>query len=240
MMKRRMMYALAGLVAVVAALPASAQFVLTPQGFVNGVGGTPDRYVIECPGAGQEELFRAVDYYMESQLAGPRTMFHASAPDSFTVNAFVRGAIADGKPMFRRMYDMEFRMMFDIRDGMVCVWVPEVKYLGRLVVEEEEPDGKPDGPGVGVVVSLRPPGKMERQMLFISREASVYGGVPYDGAGEVIFNRRGRLRKKTAKESLENYFNGLVQALGRHVGFAAEVRQEQPPQSQSQSGRNNL
>lgn len=75
-------------------------------------------------GRDQEELFRAVSYFLEVQMAGSRTMFHAAEPDSFSVNAFVRGAVADGARAFRSLYDMEFRMMFDIRDGQVCVRAP--------------------------------------------------------------------------------------------------------------------
>lgn len=69
-------------------LPVFPQFVLTPQGFVNAADGTSDCYVIECPGAGQEELFRAVSYFLEVQMAGSRTMFHAAEPDSFSVQCF--------------------------------------------------------------------------------------------------------------------------------------------------------
>ena len=88
---KKWMKLLPAVAALFVSLPVFPQFVLTPQGFVNAADGTSDCYVIECPGAGQEELFRAVSYFLEVQMAGSRTMFHAAEPDSFSVNAFVRG-----------------------------------------------------------------------------------------------------------------------------------------------------
>ena len=214
---KKWMNLLPAVAALFVSLPVFPQFVLTPQGFVNAADGTSDCYVIECPGAGQEELFRAVSYFLEVQMAGSRTMFHAAEPDSFSVNAFVRGAVADGARAFRSLYDMEFRMMFDIRDGQVCVRAPEVKAMRRVTFDEEAEPEAPMEPGLTVRIGHRP-GKVEVARLFVSRSYVPVGASLYDGSGgDVIFNRRGKLKRKVAKASLEDYINGLTGALERHL-----------------------
>ena len=52
----------------------------------------------------------------------------------------------------------------------------------------------------------------------MSRSYVPVGASLYDGSGgDVIFNKRGKLKRKVAKASLEDYFNGLTGALERHL-----------------------
>lgn len=204
-------------VALFLSLPVCGQFTLTPRGFVNTWDKGVGYYVIDCPGRGQEELFRAVSYYLEVQLAGPHTMFHAVEPESFSVNAFVLDAVADGKGALRSVYDLEFRMTFDIRDGRVCVWAPEVKSMQYVRSVGTEAQAEIAGePGLTIRVG-HTPGNMQFVRLFVSPEYMVLGAPLYDISGYSIYNKRGKLKRKVAKESLENYFNNLTVALERYL-----------------------
>ena len=112
---------------------------------------------------------------------------------------------------------MEFRMMFDIRDGQVCVRAPEVKAMRRVTFDEEAEPEAPMEPGLTVRIGHRP-GKVEVARLFVARSDVPVGASLYDGSGgDVIFNKRGKLKRKVAKASLEDYFNGLTGALERHL-----------------------
>lgn len=220
-MKYKIKIVLAALAALFASLPAYSQFRLTETGMVNDRNRHLEYYVINCPGKGQEELFREVSYYLESTLGNRYSIFNAIEPDSFTATAFVPGVVVNGKSWSRNAYDLEFRLMVDIRDEYVRVWAPDIKAMTRLKRESVSgmiTVGEPDS--ATSIVVRRPEEEMRVVMLFVSERYIPGKAGQYSFGGEVIFNRRGKLKNKYAKRSLEDYVNSLVNSLDGYINIA--------------------
>lgn len=205
------------LMAVIVSMPAYSQFRLTEKGLVNSKDKKLGYYTIECPGKDAAELFRAVSYFTEARMAGPWTSFTAAEPDAFAVNAFVPGVIADGKRKVRSVYDIDFRIMFNISDGKVMVWMPEIKSMGRMMrfdatenISEETDDG------VTVKIGRKFP-YSKRLMLFVSEKYVSGGSSQYRPGSSAIYNRHGKLKRRIAKESVEDYFNSFTGSLDRYI-----------------------
>lgn len=203
------------LAAVACWVTAEAQFTLTPSGFVNDKSPKEGYYLIECPGQSADEIFRTVAYFMESSFAFPWTGFNAMEPESFTVTTTVPGAVVDSKrPSPSDVYDVEFRWRVDIRDGAVKVWAPEVNSLSR---EASSPVSLSLGIGVGTG-DIEVPPVVGRSFMFLSTHYRPGQTRQYSAGSSAIFNRRGKLKHKILKASLEDYFNSYVVALEKYLG----------------------
>ncbi len=198
--------------------PASAQFVLTPDGFVNSVDGSGS-YVIECPGVSCERLYRALRYCAESYLSGPFTYFSEMEPEAFTVNAKMpKGLLVGYKSLFGgKVYDISFRIRFDVRDGAVSMFVPEVKSMQfgifKTKYSDVDLDVEADFGFDSKSVSVEMPQQVVSvERLYVSAQYCPVGGNPYpnNAYSSVIFNRKGTVSNSAAKEALEYYFNTLA------------------------------
>lgn len=219
-MKSKIKTIVAAFAMLAAALPVHAQFRLTERGMVSDRDRKTEYCIVECPEKGREELFRKVAYYLESVLGGESAVFNALEPDSFTVNACVPGAVMDGKSWLRTAYDLEYRMMVDTRDGYVRIWAPEIITMSRWKVNSESSvSAGVDSPGISVIVGL-PCENMKVAKMFVSEKYMPGKVGQYSSGGTVIFNKRGKLKNKYAKRSLEDYFNSLVDSIDHYINFA--------------------
>lgn len=203
---------------------AYSQFRLTSHGLVNDRNKSTEYYVVECPGMERQELFRTVSYYMESRLNSPWSAFNAVEPDSFTVNAVVPGAVVDGKSWSRNAYDLEFHTMIAIRDGLVLIWIPEI--ISMTCLKEEAMEGSvASGEAVsGISIRIGPSQENVRvARLFVSEKYIPGKAGQYRSGGKVIYNKRGKLKNKYAKQSLEDYFNSLVSSLERYIRLQQDL-----------------
>lgn len=185
-----------------------AQFVLTDKGLTNAKHKGQDYYVIECPGRSQQAIFTLLAYFMESRYAYPWSQFNAIEPDSFAVSTFAPESVIDGKSLFRDIYDMGFQMMFDVRDGAVRVWAPVINSMSRETNVAVS---------VGTdVVQVTTPVK-ETTYLFVSTEYNPGNAKQYRSGSSSIYNKRGKLKKKHAKQAIETYFNTTVNSLALYL-----------------------
>lgn len=192
---------------------ANAQFTLTPTGFVSDNPADADFYLIECPGQGAEDIFRAVAYFMESSFPFPWTQFNAIEPESFTVFTVVPDAVVDGRrPTAGKVYDMEFRWRVDIRDGMIRLWVPEIGSLSR---EKRNTVSFDVGVGIGTESVELP--VVGRSFIFVSTNYLPGQTRRYRTGSSAIFNRKGKLKREILKASLEDYFNSMTGSLEKYL-----------------------
>lgn len=208
----------------VVSLPAYPQFRLTARGMVNKSDRSLEYYTLTCPEVEQEELFQMVSYYIEGRLGSPWTVFTARNPDSFTVNAIVPGVVVDGKSWSRSAYDLEFRMMLDIGNGVVRIWMPEIISMTCLKEEEIEGSVNSDETVSGISVRIgQSQDKVRIARLFVSEKYIPGKAGQYRSGGKVIYNKRGKLKNRYAKESLEDYFNYLVDSLEEYINLRQDL-----------------
>lgn len=205
-------------IAAATVLPASAQFVLTPDGFVNSSDGSGS-YVIECPGVSGKKLYRALRYCAESYLSGPFTYFSEMEPEAFTVNAKMpKGLLVSYKSFLGgKVYDISFRIRFDVMDEAVSMFAPEVKSMQFGIFKETysdvdlnvEAEFGVDSKSISVEM---PQQVISVERLYVSARYCPVGGNPYPNttSSSVIFNRKGAVTNGAAKKALENYFNTLA------------------------------
>lgn len=195
-------------------MPLQAQLKLTVDGFVNEKDVKQECYIIECPGLDRCVIADAVGYFAESQLGNPWTLFNGLGCESFTVKGVAPEAIYNGKGMFRENYDMEYRIMFDFGDGFVRVWSPEI-----LGLSCRKPKNVSISIGVGGndVNACAEHLSEDLKNMYISENYRPQGARGYDYSGVSIYNKRGKLKQKYAKQSLEEYFNGFVLRLEQYL-----------------------
>lgn len=176
--------ALLFLVALTAGKIFAQGFTLTPDGFVNTNDEGKGFVVFETTGT-QQELYNKAKTYLMKLYRSPKDVLSESAPETITINGISTDAVQKkAMGMVAVSYDMNYTIVLQFKDGKVRVDAPSFSLYS-------------DGSGKPIKMYLK--GKSN-------------GGVGSEVIN-TIYNTKGQLKAKYAKDQLESFFNDYIQSL---------------------------
>lgn len=101
----------------------SAQFSLTPNGFINPDSPDNNYVVYEFTGKSQQEIYDAAIAYLYSIYVNPDAVLSTAQNNSITINAFTNNAIQFAKKVY---CDMTYSLSLQIKDGKLRINAPYV------------------------------------------------------------------------------------------------------------------
>ncbi|WP_018627630.1 hypothetical protein [Niabella aurantiaca] len=152
-----------------------AQFLLKPDGFA--ASGGKNYYVIEVPGASQQQLFEAVERRIQASFGSFRDRIVTDPGKEIIFQATDRR----GLNYYRKDYDITFQASFEFKEGKIKVNAPVIRGIRSF-------DPRVDS--VATVLAVRSPGTV----IFLNRSYFVY-------------DKKGKLKNRSLKEILETRFN---------------------------------
>ncbi|WP_300601795.1 hypothetical protein [Niabella sp.] len=152
-----------------------AQFLLKPEGFVTAQG--KGYYVVEVPGATQQQLFEAVERRVQTSFGAYRDRIATDSSKEIIFQATDRQALNYSG----RSYDVTFQAGFEFKDGKIKVNAPVIKSIRSF---------NPPADSVVFVLGI----KSQEALIFQSWHSFVY-------------DKKDKLRNRLLKETLESFVN---------------------------------
>lgn len=104
-------------------MPLEAQFLLTPDGFVNPKTPGKNYVVYEFPGKSQQEIFNATVSYLYSIYVNPDVVLSLSGNNLITINGLGKNAIQTDRKSF---YDIKYTISIQIREERMRINAPYI------------------------------------------------------------------------------------------------------------------
>lgn len=159
-------------------------FTLTPDGFVSSEDASKSYIVIESEGT-QAELYKKVKNYLMKIYRSPKDVLSESEPDAITINGIEQDAVQrKAMGMVAVSYDMNYTIGIMFKDGRIRV----------------------DSPSF----SLSSYNGDKAVKMYLSGKSN--GGLGSEVVN-TIYNTKGDLKAKYAKEQLEAFFNSYIKDL---------------------------
>ncbi|SDC78995.1 hypothetical protein [Niabella drilacis] len=155
-----------------------AQFLLQPGGFV--ADGGKGFYVVEVPGASQQQLFEALERRVQTSFGAFRSRVSADEGRELLFQATDRG----GLTYYGRDYDVTFLASFEFKKGKIKVNAPVIKSIRSF------------NPLVDSVASLL---TVKSQEPLIFREWRSF-----------VYDKKDKLKNRQLKETLEAFMNKRI------------------------------
>lgn len=175
---------------VMASVSAIAQsFTLTPNGFVSSDDETKNYVVVDIQGT-QQELYKKVRAYLVSIYRSPKDVLSESEPDVITINGIESDAVQKkALGMAAASYDMNYTISIRFKDGRIRFDAPTFTLA----------DYKSGSKTIRLLLQGKSNGGFGSEVI------------------NVIYNKKGELKAKYAKEALEKFFNNYITDLKKGV-----------------------
>lgn len=160
-------------------------FTLTANGFVDEKNTEKTFVVIEATGT-QAGLYNKAKAYLTSIYRSPKDVLSEAAPDLITVNGIETDAVQKkAMGMVAVSYDMNYTLTIRFKDGRIRVDAP------TFTLADYDNGSKPI------------------KMVLCGKSNGGFGSEVINA----IYNKKGELKAKYAKDALEAFFNGYVARL---------------------------
>jgi hypothetical protein len=100
------------------------KFTLTPLGFVNEDDSAKTYIVIEIPGKSKQELYKAVQVYLNRVYVSPKDVMSTVEPESISANGFAQNAVRRNK---MHAFDMDYTVNLEFKDGKIKIEGPSFR-----------------------------------------------------------------------------------------------------------------
>ena len=165
-------------------------FTLTSNGFVDEKNTDKSFVVVEVAGT-QAELYNKTKAYLTSIYTSPKDVLSEAAPDLITVNGIQKDAVQKkAMGMAAVSYDMNYTLTIRFKDGKIRVDAPSFT-LADYTTNASKPI----------------------KMVLCGKSNGGFGSEVINA----IYNKKGELKAKYAKEALEAFFNGYVAKLAKGI-----------------------
>lgn len=148
---------------------------LKPDGFATAGGKA--YYVIEVPGASQQQLFEAVERRIQTSFGSFRDRIVTDPGKEIVFQATDR----QGLNYYGKDYDITFQAGFEFKEGKIKVNAPVIRSIRSF---------NPRVDSAATVLAVKSPGTV----IFLNRNYFVY-------------DKKGKLKNRQLKEMLETVFN---------------------------------
>lgn len=173
------------LIALITGCAFAQEFTLTANGFVNSANAEQGFVVIETAG-NQSDIYKKVRTYLYGVYRSPKDVLSEAEPDMITVNGIASDAVQKkAMGMVATSYDMNYTISIRFKDGRIRIDAPSFTLL------DTSTGSKP----IRLVLCGKSNGGLGSEIV------------------NTIYNKKGELKAKYAKEQLESYFNSYIKAL---------------------------
>lgn len=162
-------------------------FNLTENGFVPAIGDNAKFIVIDKAGQTQEELFNQVKSYITASYVSPKDVLSENGTEMITLNGVSDGDVQCKKGFVMLPFRTNYTIVFLFKDGRIRINCP---IINSILAESYTLGGQLSG----------------SYQLTLTKNDDVLGGREQIA----VFKGKGKTTKG-AKESIEKYFNSLIE-----------------------------
>ena len=113
-------------------LIANAQFVLTPNGFVDKNNSEKKFIVFEFEGKTQEQLYNSIIMTAGKTFVSPKDVISKIENKQITLNTIIsKCVLADNK--FQGGWDLNISLVFEFKDGKIKIEAPSVNSITNII-----------------------------------------------------------------------------------------------------------